>query len=180
VRLLTLPLALVLGAACALLVACGSGGGDDLIPANRADAMQQRLDRIAAAVSDGSCTSVDNDLSRLQQQINALSSSVAPALRQRLQEGVNNLAQIAPEACLAQSQSTQTTPTETVPPETTPTQTTPTETTPTETTPTETTPPVETTPVEPAPAPPTDTGTDGGATIPQDPGAAGGATPTTP
>jgi cell division septation protein DedD len=179
VRLLVLPIALLLGLACAALVACGGGSGADLIPAGKASRIEAQLDRIRAAVDAGSCTRLPDDVATLQQQVNALPSSVDPELRSRLQEGVDNLAQISVEECLARANE-QTTPTQTTPTTTTPTTTTPPETTPT-TPPPETTPPPVTTEPPPTTTPttpaPTD-GTGGGATIPTEPGAAGGATPT--
>jgi cell division septation protein DedD len=179
VRFFSVPIALVLGLACAALVACGgsSGSDADLIPAARADKMQRQLDRIRSAVDGGSCSGVSNDVAVLQQQVNSLSSSVDASLRRRLQEGVDNLAQISPDECFANADAkTQT--------ETTPTETTPTETTPTETTPTTPPPTTDTTPTVPPPTttpptttPPTDGGA-GGATIPSDPDSTGGASPT--
>jgi hypothetical protein len=190
----TFPLlaALLLGAACAVLVACGSSGSDaHLIPDDQAASMIDQLDTIQSAVSKGRCDGVDNDVAALQTQINGLSHQVDARLRNRLQEGVNNLADIAPDECFAQrdrqtTTQTQTTETQTTTTETQTTDTTPTQTVPTtpETTPTtpDTTPtvPPDTTPVTPP----------GGATIPGTGGAGGtdgtgdggtgGASPVTP
>jgi hypothetical protein len=182
----TFPLlaALLLGAACAVLVACGtSGNDDDLIPAKQAETMIDQLDTIKSAVSRGRCSGVDNQVAALQTQINDLSRRVDAGLRNRLQEGVNNLAAIAPDECFArregQQTQTETTQTETTQTETTQTETTPTETTTTETTPTtpQTTPtvPPETTPTVPPET--TSTTPPGGATVPGDTGGVGGATP---
>jgi hypothetical protein len=182
----TFPLlaALLLGAACAVLVACGtSGNDDDLIPAKQAETMIDQLDTIKSAVSRGRCLGVDNQVAALQTQINDLSRRVDAGLRNRLQEGVNNLAAIAPDECFErrdrQQTQTETTQTETTQTETTQTETTPTETTTTETTPTtpQTTPtvPPETTPTVPPET--TSTTPPGGATVPGDTGGVGGATP---
>jgi len=183
----TFPLlaALLLGAACAVLVACGgSGDTDALIPDRQAETMIEQLDTIQASVNRGRCAGVDNQVAALQSQINGLPRKVDAALRTRLQEGVNNLAAIAPGECFERRERkqarTQTTTTETTP-ETTPTETTP-ETTPTQTTPTvppETTPTV---PPETTPTVPPDTTPPGGATVPgteQTPPDVGGATPET-
>jgi hypothetical protein len=126
---------------------------------------------------------VDNQVAALQTQINDLSRRVDAGLRNRLQEGVNNLAAIAPDECFErrdrQQTQTETTQTETTQTETTQTETTPTETTTTETTPTtpQTTPtvPPETTPTVPPET--TSTTPPGGATVPGDTGGVGGATP---
>jgi hypothetical protein len=178
-RGLACMLALALGAACAILVACG-GDGKGLIGSNDADAMQQQLDQIESSVRRGECGGLPNELTDLQQQVNGLPNRVDAALRQRLQEGVQNLAQISPHRCAIQAaktdtvpttptQTTPTTPTETTP--TTPTETVPT--TPTETTPTQTTPTVPPT-IPTTETPPTTTGGSGGATVPGDTGGAGG------
>lgn len=175
-------LALVLGAACAVLVACG-GGGDDrgLIPPGRASAMQDELDRVARAVRHGDCDAVSSNVADLQDQVNRLSSTVDGELRRRLQEGVNNLAGIAPDECMDRQTQAQTTETTETTPETVPTETTPE----TQPTPTETAPPAETTPAPPAettPAPPPvetiPPDGAGGATVPSQPDSTGGAEPT--
>jgi hypothetical protein len=189
-RTFALLAALLLGAACAVGVAAcgGSGNKDDLIPSSDASAMIDQLDAIQNAVDKGRCGNVGNQVSKLQSQINGLSKQVDASLKARLQEGVNNLADIGPSDCFDRKEKTQTTETQTVETqttetqttETTPTETTPTETTPTETTPTETVPPPVTTPTETTPVEPP-----GGATIPNtDPstpadGGTGGATPGT-
>jgi cell division protein FtsN len=182
----TFPLlaALLLGAACAVLVACGgSGSSDDLIPDQQAATMVDQLDKIQSSVSRGRCSGVDNQVVDLQAQINDLSNKVDAGLRARLQEGVNNLADIAPDECFARRDRQQTTTTT----ETTPTQTQTVETTTTETTTTETTPTTpETVPTTPETVPTTPQTTEttppGGATIPGDAGTGdtGGATPVTP
>lgn len=174
-RLLPLLSALLLGVACAVLVACGaSSSGDGLIPDQQAATMIDQLDTIQSAVDRGRCAGVDNEVAALQSQINDLSRKVDASLRNRLQEGVNNLADIAPSECFTQQQ-TQTTTTETTTTTTTTTQTTPTQTTP---------PPTTTQTVPTTPPPVTDTTSTtppGGATVPGDTGgtgATGGATPT--
>ena len=173
-------LALALGAVCAVLVACG-GDGKGLIGSNDADAMQQQLDQIESSVRRGECSGLSGELQDLQQQVNGLPNRVDASLRQRLQEGVANLAQISPGRCAIQAAKTDTTPvttvqtTPTVTTPTTPTQTTPT--VPTQTTPptTQTTPPTtQTTPPPTTVVPPTTDGGSGGATVPGDTGGAGG------
>ncbi len=185
-RAFVLLSSLLLGAACAVLVACGGGSGDGLIPARQASSMQDQLDRIDAAVRDGSCADVGDDVAALQREINDLSSRVDARLRARLQQGVNHLADIAPTRCLERRAAQQTTTTQTQD-QTTQSQTTPTttqeQTVPTETAPTDTTttpPPTATTPPPTTTQPPTTTSTTppGGATAPDTgTGDTGGATP---
>jgi hypothetical protein len=179
-RVLACLLALALGAACAVLVACG-GDGKGLIGSNDADAMKEQLDQIESSVRRGRCEGLSGELTDLQQQVNGLPNRVDASLRRRLQEGVANLAQISPDRCAVQAAKTDTTTIETTP--TVPTDTTPTTpaettpTTPTETTPTETTPPpttVPTTPPTTEPPPPTTGEGSGGATVPGDTGGTGG------
>lgn len=163
--------ALLLGALAALaLAACG--GDEDrsgLLPAGDAQALSDRLDAVRADVEDGECDALAQDLVRLRNALVALPSSVDPRLRERLEEGVANLAEIAPGQCaeVARGETTttetQTTETQTtttaIPTVTTPVETAPptTTATPTTTTPPTTTPPgtggvepgTPTTPVEP-------------------------------
>jgi outer membrane biosynthesis protein TonB len=187
-RALKALLALALGAACAILVACGGGDAKSLIPGARADALVRELDQLDRAVRNGDCEAVDGSVAQLQEEVNGLGGGVDRQLRDRLQEGVANLAQIAPEECLAEEQDPATTETtETAPVETTETEPAPVETTETEPAPVETT---ETEPVEPVEPPvdpveppvetiPPDTG---GTEVPTpdegDTGDTGGATPT--
>src|SRR4051794_23498553 len=182
-RMFPLLAALLLGAACAVLVACGgSGSNAGLIPDQQAATMIDQLDQIQTSVSRGRCSGVDNQVVDLQSQINDLSNRVDAGLRARLQEGVNNLAKIAPDECFSRRDRQQTTTTETTPTQTQTVETTTTETTTTETTPT-TTETVPTTP-ETVPTTPqtTETTPPGGATVPGDAGTGdtGGATPVTP
>ena len=179
-RVLIPVAALLAGAACALAVGCGDDGDDAaLIPPRQADAMIEQLDAIERSVRRGRCANVDTEIAALQTQVNDLSSRVDAGLRARLQEGVDNLATIAPDECFEHRDSgtTATTPTQTTTTETTPTPTTPTQTT---TTPPATTePPPATTTEPPATEPPATEPppSPGGATVP-DAGQAGGATPT--
>jgi len=140
--------ALVLGGALALaLTACGSEDRGGLLSPGSAQALSDRLSEIQARVADGECTALGGDLSQLQGAVVNLPASVDAKLRARLEDGVANLAQIAPPECLGTTVET-TTPTET---ETTHTDTIPTTTTPTTAEPTPT-PTAEPT-VEPTPTP---------------------------
>jgi cell division protein FtsN len=162
-RPLSLLLALVLGATCAGLVACGAKDNPHLLSAARADRLNGQLDDVRNAVDDGDCERAKRALRDLNDEVTSLPSDTDPGLRDRLQQGARNLAERVPADC----QQTDTTPTvtETVPTvtetTTTDTQTTPTQTT---TTPTQTTTtPTQTTTI------PTQTATtpdSGGSTVP--------------
>lgn len=148
-------LALPLGLAAALLVACGSSGVG-LIPAASAGPLQRDFEAVAQAAEEGSgnCAATEAALGRTEQDFLALPATVDAGLRNRLDKGIANLRKRALQMCAqpaAPSTTTTTTPTSTTPtttttgPETTPTATTPTATTPgtptsTTTTPTESTP----------------------------------------
>ncbi len=137
-------LALLLGAALAVaLAACGSDADRSaLIPPGDAEALEQRIDAVAAALDDGECDTLGEDLSRLRGALVQLPDTLDPRLRDELERGVENVVSRAPQECEE--------PTETQTVETVTTQT-PTETTETETTPPTTTTaiPTTTTPVEP-------------------------------
>jgi hypothetical protein len=145
---LSLLLALVLGAGCALLVACGSADNPHLLSAARADRLNGELDDVRNAVDGGDCATARQAVQRLSDEVTSLPADTDPRLRRRLQEGASNLARRAVADC-ANSQTTptvtETTPTVTETTQTqTETQTTETQTNPdtqtqTTTTPTETT-----------------------------------------
>jgi len=155
-----LSLAALLGAASALLVACGSSD-DDLVPERDAAALKRYADRVGQAVAAEDCQRASDDIRRAQARVSKLPSKVDPDLRANIEDGFNNLAQQAERDCQG---TTETTPTETQPTETTPTETTPTETQPTETTDTT---PTETQPPSTETEPPPD---GGGTTAPGDQG----------
>ena len=141
-----LPLAFVLGVLTAVLVACGGGSSDKLIPASNADQISNDLADLRQAIDAHACDAAQQKLTAVQQSIENLPSSVDARIRRRLRGGLQKLSARVPVDCVATT-TTDTTPTTA---ETTPTTT---ETTPTttETTPTttETTPPPTTTETTP-------------------------------
>jgi hypothetical protein len=130
----SLLLALVLGVACATLVACGSKDNPHLLSAARGDRLSADLDKVRDAVSNHDCQAAQRAVQRLEDDIATLPRDTDPGLRQRLTETTPTQTETTPTQTQTQ---TQTTPTQT---ETTPTQTETTPTTPTTTTPTTTTP----------------------------------------
>jgi hypothetical protein len=100
------PLALAVVAAAALAGAGLSACGDDseLLPGGRAAALQAELDRVAAGVSSGDCAAAEQALSRVQGQLVNLPRSTDAELRERLEDGVNNLRARVPAACQAGEQ----------------------------------------------------------------------------
>jgi hypothetical protein len=139
---LSLLLALVLGAGCAVLVACGSANNPHLLSAARADRLNGELDDVRNAVDGGDCATAKQAVQRLSDEITSLPADTDPRLRRRLQEGASNLARRAIVDC-ANSQTTPTV-TETTP-TVTETQTTETQTqTQTQTTETQTNPDTQT------------------------------------
>ena len=138
----TLPylLALTLGAATALLAACGGGGTKDGIPAASAGELKSQIEDVKQAVDDGRCSDVTGQLRQVDTGIDELPGSVDPTLVSALRNGADTLRAKAVDECDpdAGTQTTDTTTTETPPTQTTPattTQPTTTETPPTETTP---------------------------------------------
>jgi hypothetical protein len=136
VRMRVLPplAALLLGAATALLVACG--GGDGRIPASNASSLTSALNKISSDYRAGRCESAQRDVAKVQNALLALPDTVDARLRQRLQSGIQNLAEKVPASCSQAQTQTQQTQTDT---STTDTGTTDTETTDTGTTDTGTT-----------------------------------------
>jgi hypothetical protein len=147
----------------AALAGCGGGGDGGSIPSADADRLVTQLDQVTERATNGSCNSARFQIGELEQKVGALPRSVDSDVRQKLNEGLDNLRNLVDDQC--QERETPTTDTT----DTTPTTT---ETTPTETQPTETTeekkPPkkkdedettTETTPEQTAPG-------DGGTSIP--------------
>ena len=166
--------ALLLGAATALLVACG--GGDGRIPASDASSLTSALNQISADYRAGHCVAAQRAVAKAQNALLALPDTVDARLRQRLQSGIQNLAAKVPATCSqtqTQVQQTQTD-TGTTDTGTTDTGTTDTGTTDTGTTGTDTGTPTTPTGTTPTSSTGTTTGTDtgtggtsvGGVTIP--------------
>jgi hypothetical protein len=125
VRLLPAIAAVVLGAATAVLVACGSDGR---IPAGDASSLKNALNQVAADFRAGNCTAAAQAVVKAQNELLNLPDSVNTDLRNRLQAGISNLRKRVPATCdQAQTQ------TQTTQPDTTTTDTTTTETTTTDT-----------------------------------------------
>ena len=134
----------LLGAAAALLLACGSSGAG-LIPAGNAGPLQRDFEAVAQAAQsgNGSCAATEAAILNTEQDFRGLPAGVDGGLRNRLSQGIANLSKRARLACtqpLPQSTVTTSTTKSTPTTPTTPTAPTTTQTTPTTTTPTTTTP----------------------------------------
>jgi hypothetical protein len=153
--------ALLLGAATALLVACG--GGDGRIPASNASSLTSALSQISSDYRAARCESAQRDVAKAQNAVLALPDTVDARLRRRLQSGIQNLAAKVPATCnQAQTQTQQTQP-DTTTSDTTSTPTTGTDTAPTDTTGTDTGTPTTPTGTTGTSSTGTTTGTDTGA-----------------
>lgn len=139
---LKLLAAAALGAAAALLVACGSSG-NGLIPAAQAGPLQVDIEAVERAAEEGAgnCAATEAALLKTDQDYAALPLAVNSTLRGKLRLGIENLHKVAREAC-AQPLAGTTTATEPKTPAPTTTQTTTTPPTTTATTPTTPAPPV--------------------------------------
>ena len=128
--------ALLLGAATALLFACG--GGDGRIPASNASSLTSALSQISSDYRAGRCESAQRDVAKAQNAVLALPDTVDARLRRRLQSGIQNLAAKVPATCSQTQTQTQQTQPDTTTNDTTSTPTTGTDTAPTDTTGTDT------------------------------------------
>jgi hypothetical protein len=124
-RVLPMLAALLMGAATAVLVACGSDGR---IPSGDASSLDSALSQISTDFRQGRCEAAQRAVARAQNQVLELPDSVDAKLRDRLQSGISNLRKRVPATCDEQQTQTQ----ETAPP-TTSTDKTTTETTTTDT-----------------------------------------------
>jgi hypothetical protein len=136
--------ALVLGAATAFLVACGSSDGR--IPSANASSLESALDQVSSDFDAGRCQAAEQAVTSLNGALLNLPDSVDARLRSRLRSGITHLDERVRATCgqtqtttqQTQTQQTQTETTQTST-ETTGTGTTGTDTTGTDTTGTETT-----------------------------------------
>ena len=103
--------ALVLGAATALLVACG--GSDGRIPASNASSLTSALSQISSDFRAGRCAAAQRAVIKAQNDVLALPDTVDSRLRQRLQSGIQNLAAKVPATCSQTQTQTQQTTTDT-------------------------------------------------------------------
>jgi hypothetical protein len=133
---------LALGAAAALLVACGSSGSQ-LIAASEAGPLQSDIEAVeqAAESGNGNCQATESALLKTEQDFAALPSTINTGLHNRLRLGIENLHKVATEACAQPVAKTTTTATTTT--STTKTSTTPPTNTETTTTPVTPSPPAE-------------------------------------
>jgi hypothetical protein len=99
-------LATVLGALTAL-AGCGSSGSG-LLPASHAQPLLADFEAVrdAAEKGAGDCAATEAALTKTQSDFAALPRSVNAALRANLEEGIENLALLAHEACAKQAGAT--------------------------------------------------------------------------
>jgi hypothetical protein len=139
-----LPLAFVLGVLSAVLVACGGGSSDKLIPASNADQISNDLADLRQAIDRHDCAASGTALTAFEADLQRIPPAVDRRLRARLRQGADKLSNRVPIDCKQPTTTTETTTT------TTPT---------TATTDTTTAPPTDTTTTPTTTAPPTDTTT---------------------
>jgi hypothetical protein len=170
---LALPvLALGLGAALAVgMVSCGGRDEEGLLPGENAQQIVDNLNQVEQDVANGDCDAAAENAAEVQSQIDALGDDVNAQLRQRLEDGADELVALVPEQCAEPTTTIETTTEETTTePETTDEEETTTE-------PTTTTAPTTTAPTTTAPtttAPPPEEGTGGGIVPPGQSGSGGG------
>jgi hypothetical protein len=119
-RLLPALAAVVLGAATAMLVACG---GDGRIPAGDASSLTNALNEVSVDFRAGRCDAAERAVAKAQNELLALPDSVDAALRNRLQSGIRNLRTQVPKTCDQAQTQTQQTQTDTTTTDTTTTDT---------------------------------------------------------
>jgi hypothetical protein len=98
VRVFPLLLALVLGLACAGLVACGSNSGGRL-PQSSANQLEGAIQDVKAASDDRDCNGVRTAITDAQREVERLGGGVDVELRRRLREGVRTLQERALTEC---------------------------------------------------------------------------------
>ncbi len=158
--LVRMLLAGMLGAAAALLVACGAAS-DKLIPVADSGPLQSDFEAVAqeAEAGNGNCTATKAAIEKTELDYRGLPATVDSGLRETMRQGIENLRSHALTLCaqpLAQTSTTttaKTTPSTSTSTSTTPTTSTTTSTTTPPTTSTPNTTPTTTTPAGGTPAP---------------------------
>lgn len=150
-------LAVLLGVAASVLVACGQTNG--LLSSDDNASLGDQLGQVSDLVSGGHCTRAASAAGKLKIDVAKLSPTVDTKLRRALGQGADTVAAKAEKACKPQPTTTETIPTNTIT-TVTPTATTPTVTTPTATATTPTTPTPTATATTPTTTPPPTTPTD--------------------
>jgi hypothetical protein len=114
-------LALVLAAASAGVIGCGSSGPDPSVPPENAQTLLAKISEIKANVDVGSCLVAADKTDDLLAEIADLPSSVNSDVKQALDSGANNLKLLLtdPSKCQGRSETTTTSPTTTSTPSTT-------------------------------------------------------------
>ncbi len=93
-RLTASLLALALGAAATLcLLACGGGGGADLLPGATASEINSNLDQVERLAGEGDCVGAQDAAAAVSGQIEAL-GGVDKRLKQALREGATRLNEV--------------------------------------------------------------------------------------
>jgi hypothetical protein len=87
-------LAIALGALAALgMVACGSGGGADLLPGSTAGEITANLDQVKELATEGDCVGAEDAAQAVSTQIEDL-GGVDQKLKQALREGATRLNEV--------------------------------------------------------------------------------------
>jgi hypothetical protein len=154
-RLIRSSVAILLGFAAALLVACG-GSGKGLIPLADAGPLRSDFEAIARAAQTGNenCSATEKAIAKAESDFQALPQTVDRGLREKLSEGLANLRIRALEECEQPIAQTMTTGAQSPTTQTTQTTTSSTLSTQTSTPETQSTPTTETTTTATAPPPP--------------------------
>ena len=93
-RLTASLLALALGTAASLcLLACGGGGGADLLPGATASEINSNLDQVERLAGEGDCVGAQDAAAAVSGQIEAL-GGVDKRLKQALREGATRLNEV--------------------------------------------------------------------------------------
>jgi hypothetical protein len=92
--------ALALGAALAVgIVSCGGRDEQGLLPGENAQQIVDNLNQVEQDVANGDCDAAAENAAEVQSQIDALGDDVNAQLRQRLEEGADELVTLVPEQC---------------------------------------------------------------------------------
>jgi hypothetical protein len=95
----SLSLLALLAVAATGLTACGSGGGDELLPGATANQIKSNLSQVERLVADGECVGAENSAAEINSQVEEL-TGIDARLKQALAEGAAKLTENVSSECV--------------------------------------------------------------------------------
>jgi outer membrane biosynthesis protein TonB len=104
----SLPVLGLLAAAATGLTACGSSGGDELLPGGTASEIKSNLSQVEQLVAEGECVGAENSAAEIGSQVEEL-TGVDARLKRALAEGATRLTENVSSECVEEPEEEETT-----------------------------------------------------------------------